>query len=524
MTNHKDIIFIVIVVIFLIMTGWFTVSNYPIIFQSVSDYLENGSSIKEVLTAGMESDRLAYKDAFINLNGLYGRLSGRRIYNNVVLMKNGMLTGPETSVNLSSSKMLRKFQNLTEFNDFVSSSGGYFLYVFFPVKTDMENELLPDGFRSEVPMQIESMLESFRNESIDVIDTLPVLSMTAADVEETFYRTDHHWKPTAAFTAYQMIMTHLKEIYPDEPYDEELMKIENWTIHEMPDQFLGSRGKRVGIYFTGLDALQWITPNFDTALSCYDQGTRLFLDGSYEEVFLRQAFLQPNTDYLHTNNYQVYIGVSKLLQIKNMQAPSTQRLLIIQDSFGRPLLTFLAMQFREVYVIDARSASSMTIDEYVNRINPDLVLMGHSSITLLNNSVFEFSGQDDDLLSDERILLLETSGSIQPTENRTHNNVLYAEFEDGKYYTAAISEIIVTDGETDGITVALYDRDSKKIIAETILDISYCSQYGDCEWTFQAPESGSGSVQLIIYAGIRGKTDSVGITFPQFKLYERTIE
>ncbi len=528
MEKHKTIIFRLINLSFFLITGLFTVCNYPNISQPISEFLKNNAKVRELnknLTAKMKSDDLFMKDEFINLNGLYGRISGRRQYNDIILLKNGMLTNNRTTVDLKSKKMQKKYKNLIELNDYVSSYGGHLIYAQFPRKNDMESKLFPEGRKSDIPRQIEKMLDSFKHKGIDVIDTLPMLSATDTDIEENFYRTDHHWKPVAAFKAYQLIMDRLKEIYPDEPYDENLMKIENWTVHELPDQFLGSHGKRVGIYFAGLDPLQWITPNFDTALSFYNSKTNAFLAGSYENVFIREKYLEPNSDYLHTNNYCVYVGGDyPLTQSKNIKAPSSQRLLIIKDSFVLPLQTFLSTQFRQTDVIDPRHYNATSIMEYINQTKPDIVLIGQNYSTLRNKSYFKYSGQNDEYLLDERIELQETSGTITPKNKKNNYRILFERFENEKYYTVTFPEISVAAGESDGVSVALYDSLNEKIISETVLDVSYCRKYGDCEWTFRAPESGSRFSQLLIYAGIRGKTNSIGIDYDNVQLFERIIE
>ncbi len=526
--KKNNTIFWLIIGSFFLITGWYTVCNFPIISQSISEFLINNMTVRKLnknLTAKMKSNDLFLKDEFINLNGLYGRLSGRRQLNGIILLKNGMLANNRTTVDLESKKMQKKYQNLIELDNYVSSYGGHLIFAQFPKKNDMENKLLPAGRGSDIPQKIEKMLDSFKHEGIDVIDTLPMLSATETDIEEYFYRTDHHWKPIAAFKTYQVIMDRLKEIYPDEPYDENMMKIENWTIHEIPDQFLGSHGKRVGIYFAGLDPLQWITPNFDTALSFYNSKTKTFYAGSYENVYIREEYLKPNPDYLHTTNYAVYTGGDfPLIQSKNVKAPSSQRLLIIKDSFVRPLLTFLSVQFRQTDVIDPRHYTVNSIMEYINQTKPDIVLVGQCSDMVIHKEYFEYSGQNDDYLLDERIELQEASGNIAPEKNKNNYKTLFDCFENEKYYTVSFPEISVTAGESDGVSVALYDSLNNKIINETVIDISYCNKYGDCEWTFQAPESGSRFSKLLIYAGIRGKTNSIGIDYDDVHLFERIIE
>ena len=49
--------------------------------------------------------------------------------------------------------------------------------------------------------------------------------------------------------------------------DEEALDIKNYEVNTYRNWFLGSIGKRVGIYYAGIDDIDLIYPKFDTLLS-----------------------------------------------------------------------------------------------------------------------------------------------------------------------------------------------------------------------------------------------------------------
>ena len=373
----------IIIVSFLVLIGWFTLFNFPILLQQLFDFLTHptdiftfGNEISEI----MKSDNLYHKDDFINLSGLYGRLSGRRLFNEVVLMKNGMLNYSEMKLN---AKTYEIPLILSDFSHFVEDSGGKFFYVQYPGKYDKENDLMPEGLSPQIRKEITGLVDLIGKAGVDVLDLHPLIADSMEDIERNYYITDHHWKPTAAFQAFQMIVSHAAELFPDEKFSGDAVNSENWTVHELKDQFLGSFGRRVGIYFRGMDDLQWLTPNFRTKLSFSYPLKDINLEGNFEDTLIRKEYLEPGGDKLHTDYFFVYIGDNyPYFTTKNSMPLSDRKVLLIHDSYSLPVIAFLSTVFREVDAIDPRSYADyypeMPIKKYVEQTHPDIVIMALS--------------------------------------------------------------------------------------------------------------------------------------------------
>ena len=513
----------IIIICFFSIIGWYSVSNFPVISKSISDFIEHRSTLRKLnedLTAEFKSDDLFRKDDFINLNGLYGKISRRRLFNSTVLMKNGMVTPNRQNLGLSKSAIEKRVNSLVDFSNYVSEQGADFFYVQLPAKYDMSSALLPDGHKTNVPKDTEKILKNFSDAGINIIDLLPVLTTTEEEINLYFYKTDHHWKPSGAFKAFQTIMEYLQIKYPKEPYSSSVVKLNNWTIHDIPIQNLGSMGKRVGKYYVGMDSLQWMTPNFYTNLSLYIPKDRLFYKGDYSSVFIRDKYLQDVGDIFHTEYYFVYIGKNyPLTQTRNINAMSSQKLLIIDDSFDRPLQTFFSMVFREVDTLDPRLYGSGTIKEYVNQTKPDLVMLALHSNGIVNDEFFSFSNDEDVLLSETKRILLDESATHDIDDSIKYLSFYKNEFENEKYYTVNIQDIRPFNSDTESISVVLYDVKKKKKISETMLDIEFCNFTSECEWTFRTPDSGSSYLELRLYSGSNNVDFSVG----NIKLCEREL-
>ena len=512
---------------FLLLLGWFTFGNIPTIIKSISENNDAGFSIQMMngaITSGLKSDSLFHKSDLINISGLYGKLTGRQYYNGILVMKNGMLVSDQTELILKPSIIEPKIEALKDINEYINNYGGKFVYIQLPAKLDMEDDLMPPGHNSDTPLKVEGMLAQFRDAGIDIIDTLPLLSQTAEDLEANFYRTDHHWKPTAAFKAYQIIMNHLRDLFPKESFNDEIMDMENWSIHEMPEQFLGSRGKHVGIYFGGIDALQWMTPDFETEFSYYDTNTKTHIHGDYTKAFIREKFLDPKADKFHTENFNVYIGGDyPLVTIQNLNASSDLRILMIKDSYDLPLITYLAAQFREIVTIDPRHNKEYSIKQYISQTHPDIVMMSINVGHINDISYFKFTEENDALLNDNKTVVFNRKTIQAENISKESPYVIFDRFEGGKHYTLSIPSILVSNGPAEGLSLTLFDNQLKRSAAQTVMDISWCNKYTDCEWTFRIPNNEEQRYSLQIYAENNGETSGDTITLKEVTLLEQVI-
>lgn len=373
----------IIISSFLLLLGWFSVFNLKNNIKKYFDFSDSTFSIRnlnEKISTGLKSDSFFHKDDFINLSGLYGRLSGRRLFNEVVLMKNGML-------NYSKMKLNAKTYDipliLSDFSRFVEDSGGKFIYVQYPGKYDKDNDLMPEGLSPQIRKEINGLVDLISKAGVDVLDLHPTLADSIKDIEKNYYITDHHWKPTAAFQTFQMIVSHIDKLFPGENFEGDAVNFDRWTVHELSDQFLGSFGRRVGVYFRGLDDLQWLTPDFNTKLSFSYPLENIYLEGNFEDTMIREEYLEQGGDKLHTDYFFVYIGDNyPYVSTKNSMPLSDKKVLMIHDSYSLPVIAFLSTVFREVDAIDPRSYADyypeMPIKKYVEQTRPDIVIMALS--------------------------------------------------------------------------------------------------------------------------------------------------
>ena len=103
--------------------------------------------------------------------------------------------------------------------------------------------------------------------------------------------------------------------------------------------------------------------------------------------------------------------------------------------------------------------------------------------------------------------------------DKTHNYICAAKsLEYGTQYTLTLKDIKVLKGETDGVTVALYNKDTGTILSSHAFDIEYCRSKNEFEWSFLTPQSGEGELRLLLYSGIHGKTENKEVLWQEIDL------
>lgn len=399
--NSKVIIkFIGLLFCFMIFA--FTWLNRSIIINQLDMYKNNSISFtdfRENISTQLQSD-LKGKSWFINLHGFYRRCIGQITNNDVFLLNNGMLTveTPKQSPEILSSQS----EEVSKLYHHLEEQNIPFLYVQAPDKIDLKSELLPAGKSCFSNENATQFLNYLKEKDVPVLDLRPYTSATPEMVKKYFYNTDHHWNPLGGFIGYQKITEYAANIFPTKKFNENYLDLEQWNIHTKEDWFLGSRGKRVGIYFGGVDDLLWLTPKFDTQLTCTIPSTNEYYEGNFIDANIRAKFYKKEKPkYFSENPYSIYVGkLYPLVQHKNLNPSNDLDLLIINDSFSFPTQCFLSTQFETVTTIDLRRYKDKTLLQYIADTQPDMVIAMLYPGSIGNTVNFSYGFENNDQKTD----------------------------------------------------------------------------------------------------------------------------
>lgn len=351
------------------------------ILVGYKDYIKKDSNVMDYVKAEITSvesgvnESVLGKYKLINFNGAFQKLLGKKVINDaeatrtVVKLNNEHLTFiyPEIDTKPFS-------ENVIKLDSYLKQRGSSVLYVQAPFKISKYDNELPEGVEDYTNYNADKFLDDLKDNGVSCLDLREEIKNDGLDHYSLFFKTDHHWLPKTGFWAFTKIAEVLKDNYGFK-YDEKYTNINNYTEEIYKDEFLGSKGKRVGItYSGGLDDMPLMYPKFETNLTFSVPSENVERNGQFYDTIFEKEYLKKNNYYLDTP-YCVYTGYDKDLQIlKNNNSENGKKVLVIKDSFARVMIPFLSLVCDEVDSIDLRSFDNAELINYIDKSNPDLVI------------------------------------------------------------------------------------------------------------------------------------------------------
>ena len=470
----------------------------------------------EEIASAYTSDAFKPKDSCLTLNGLFARVTGRRVYNDVTLMNNGMLTHGSAS----RQDMTEDAEKIISLASFARDRVGTpFLLVAPPYKVPLEggDDLLPAGKHNYRNENYLELLQRMSDAGFATLNLKQYLSANLALVEKYMYRTDHHWNNDGAIEAFGYIMNSLENIMGTK-LDKTYTDLSLWERHELKDFWIGSHGKRVGPLFAGTDSCIWYTPKFDTSLSyAYNRKEKQFgfKKGDYSIYVFDQKFTRG--DWYNVNCSQVYMDkLFPLVIHRNLNAPNKKKIMMIGDSYCRGMQTFLATEFSEVHMIDTRYVSGFTTAQYVAWTKPDALILLTSS--LHDGFIIDFGADEEaawlDAHPGRTVLLGDQKFILQPDDSKTNAVELPVSLQPGQTYHLSFTGVQTAGEPADCVTAALYEKNKKKTLWTAMFDIEYCNETGAYTCGFNVPDDNpEGDYVILLCPGIWKKTPETEAVF-----------
>ena len=326
--------------------------------------------------------KLLYHDQLINWNSLKENLLGTRIVEKpdtlVVKTESGKLAGDIQESRITEEEVSESVAYVELIREIAKNAGADFLCCIVPPKTTYETT--PVNIRDFRPENQEEIIFRLRSEDIPILEYKTAFHEKKLADEDLFFVSDHHWKPLTGFFANQATCEALAEIYGF-AFDRDLADILNYDVETYPDWFLGSYGKKTGLYFTwkGADDFDVIVPKFPTDLTEEIPAENLVRRGSFRDTMLHSEYMKK--DYYGENPYTAYSGGDYRLQIiRNNLLPDGPRIAVVRSSYSCVITPFLALQAGELHVMDDREGSyppgdPIDLASYFQTLRPDYVIL-----------------------------------------------------------------------------------------------------------------------------------------------------
>lgn len=312
--------------------------------------------------------------SYIDINGLARKIMGQKIVNGALKDKNGYLNLVEnTEYEFDIDTEREKSDKAIQILEYAKKSGADVLYVQRPWKnSDSSGDVLPYGITLEYGRQFDYWCDRMEESDMPVLDLRDALN----EQELEFYKTDHHWTVKSSLYAANRIIKSLSTNYGLD-LNEELVNIDNYDIDVIEDCFLGSQGIKTGKYYVGKDDFEVITPQFDTSMKFFrydNEGIVEERGGSFADTFISYNLIY---DKNYNNKYSAYTFDGYIEnRIYNYNADNDLKVLLIADSFSRPLVAFFSQCFYETRNLDPQSGRyTDSYVEYIEEYQPDIVVM-----------------------------------------------------------------------------------------------------------------------------------------------------
>ena len=325
-------------------------TGYQEFIDSVDDYSQ------DLLPFDRNQMPLLDKGTYINLNGLMAKTLGQPTLNERTILKNGLLASISDAAP-QEADLQEAADNLILFCREHEKTGGKFLFVMAPSKISKYENVLPVGFTDTDNDTADALIAMLEEGGVPVLDLRETLHNSGMPWKEAFFVTDHHWTPQTGFLAYREITETLAAMGAADPVDPFYTDEANFTFHTYKDTFLGSAGKRTGIYYAGIDDSVFIAPNFPTDIHLTIPEIELDLQGLYQQVSYHQRVYVDleKPDYFNVNMYGLYgWGDRGLSQWRNESASVKQRVLLIGDSFANVPFSLMSIAYSSCDEMDMR--------------------------------------------------------------------------------------------------------------------------------------------------------------------------
>ena len=503
-----------IAVCFLLVIAAAGLINWRLVAKPVQDFMAGSSQFHEItenIEKEYQSGDFFPRQVMINLNGLAARIAGFRHYNGVVLLSGNTLAG-ELIPNRDTDSW---FRGIAELSQSLKKHNIPFLYIQAPYKIAYDRSNLPAGLTDYGNQIADRLLHALQHENVNTLDLRKWISEDANQVETYFYKTDNHWNTDGTFVAFTQMISWIQEhIYPD--LNVEYADRSLWEHHVLSNPFLGNLGKRVGQYYAGTDAPEWVLPRFTTYMSASMPGSRLFYSGSFRNANLQME--HATSGELFTNDeYDMFMGGDyPEIVHKNSEAPNRLKVLIVKDSFMRPLEGLLSTMFTELTTLDLNRYDEMTLYEYIALNRPDIVLMMVSPAEIGSAAVDRFGGHMPQIVGNgsRKPLVDHATLNIEATESNRRFGTFPMTLEPGKTYEVTIEGIHISKGVSDGVSIGVYSPGLNRMVCYTVADVNLANRYGE-KWRFRVPDElpEDEPVTLQFYSGIAGKTAGISAVY-----------
>ncbi len=320
--------------------------------------LEGGENV------GYIADHFPLRSMFVGINAYWNLGIGATASNGYYFCRDGYIITKPADTN-------RADRNLQLINLFAASFDEVSLMVV-PSAGEVLADKLPKVHAPYPDKDVYDYILENKADNVSFMDLRERLSETAAQGEQIYYKTDHHWTSLGAYTAYKFYC---------EQKGLEATSADVFEKTEHPN-FYGTTYSASGYFLREPDTLEvWKNKEIANAVKV------TITEGAESKEYTSMYF---DSHLSEDDMYPVFLdGNHALVTVESENAKSDETLLIIKDSFAHCAAPFLAENYSKVIMVDLRyyknSVSELAASEGADHI---LFLYGMNNFCTDSNLAF----------------------------------------------------------------------------------------------------------------------------------------
>lgn len=287
-------------------------------------------------------DQFPLRDGWMGLKNRYEYLLGMREFHGVYLCGDRLIHKIEDASRAEQN--IAYLQKLTELTDIPVYLG------LIPTAAEVYRDQLPAGVEN---FDQAAYLEKVRESVPDAVWVDMEKWMDGASGVSLFYRTDHHWTSAGAWHGYAALMEAMGE--PFEPLG---------TPETVSENFYGTLYSSSGVHWLAPDTIERYVSGESVTVENFEKGET---HGLYVDSFLGEK-----------DKYASFLGGNTPLYIiRNPEAASEEKLLVVRDSYSDAMAPFLSQYFAEIHLVDLRYYRTSVV-EYARENGMDRIFVCYS--------------------------------------------------------------------------------------------------------------------------------------------------
>ena len=372
------------------------------LLQRVSKGYGNAVYAAKNYTDAYSNDLLLGRRKIVETEVRYKNLIGFKIYapgeyNSLLYLEDGYLASANPKESPEAiQKIATKIKGLS---DTAKETGATFFYMQTPGNIDKYGDPEINQVQDFANYNADLLVEDLKAYGIDCLDIRDNMHVACDDYRSLFFRTDHHWRQPVALWATNELCQYMQEQYGF-TYDASYYDPDRYEIEVLPEQYLGSLGRKATLAETKPDDFELMHPKFETHLKLsldkkgpfeekYEQegNWEVLYDRDemeYEDIYWRECYLA----------LLAFYGTGKA-SVTNFNADNDTTIMIVGDSLCIPVTAFLALNVKKAILIDPRYFDG-SIKDYILRTEPDIVISSYSTTIIQDYyPIFDFDSEHE---------------------------------------------------------------------------------------------------------------------------------